>query len=270
MSAYVKDEEQHKADLERIKKFRLLDDDFMTKCFEGQIEATELVVNTILGVDWHVQSVRTQDTVKNLQGRSVRLDIHAVTGEGRRINIEIQRQDKGAAPKRARYHSSILDANTLLSGEEYENLPETYVIFITENDVLKYGKPIYRIERCVIDIGESFGDGSHIVYVNNEIQDETPLGRLMHDFACVSPDDMHYKALAERVRYFKETKEGVTAMCKIIEESNAEAVLEDRRRIARKFIEMGEMTLEKIAKALELPMEEIEEIARNTQTHKFA
>ena len=158
-------------------------------------------------MDLKVKSVTTQDFIKNLQGRSVRLDIHAESSEGKHFNIEIQRQDKGAGAKRARYNSSILDTNNLLAGYDFDDLPETYVIFITENDVFKLNKPIYFIERSIIGEDKLFNDGSHIVYVNNEIKDDTPLGKLMYDFNCINANDMKYKILADRVRYFKETKE---------------------------------------------------------------
>lgn len=54
----------------------------------------------------------------------------------------MQRADKGADRKRARYHSGILDAHLLQPGEDYSELPETFVIFITENDVFGKGKPL--------------------------------------------------------------------------------------------------------------------------------
>ena len=75
-----------------------------------------------------------QNSLKNLRGRSVRLDIIAYDKQGKIYNIEVQRKDAGALPKRARYNSSMMDANITRPGEGLENLPETYVIFITEND----------------------------------------------------------------------------------------------------------------------------------------
>lgn len=258
-------QEQHLKDLERIKNFRLLDDDFMTKCFENNIEATEFILKIILNMDLKVKSVTTQDFIKNLQGRSVRLDIHAESSEGKHFNIEIQRQDKGAGAKRARYNSSILDTNNLLAGYDFDDLPETYVIFITENDVFKLNKPIYFIERSIIGEDKLFNDGSHIVYVNNEIKDDTPLGKLMYDFNCINANDMKYKILADRVRYFKETKEGVTTMCKAMEdmrnEVRQETILQERRRTALDMIAEGELPLDKIAKYSKLSIEEVEELA---------
>ena len=72
---------------------------------------------------------------------------------GRVYNIEIQRSNRGTNIKRARYNSSLLDANITEPGDNYEKLAETYVIFITENDVLKAGLPIYHIDRIIKETG---------------------------------------------------------------------------------------------------------------------
>lgn len=74
-----------------------------------------------------VTRVETQNSLKNLRGRSVRLDITAHDAAGKIYNIEVQRKDAGALPKRARYNSAMLDANVTKPGDELENLPETYV-----------------------------------------------------------------------------------------------------------------------------------------------
>lgn len=63
--------------------------------------------------DIKVQEVHTQYSIKNLHGRSVRLDIFATDSSDRKYNFEIQRSDKGAGVKRARYNSGIIDANIL-------------------------------------------------------------------------------------------------------------------------------------------------------------
>lgn len=166
--------------LQRIQDFRLLDDDFMTKCFENNIECTELILRIIMDKpDLQVNEARTQYTIKNLQGRSVRLDVDATDKEERKYNIEIQRADSGAGSKRARYNSSLIDANVLLPGDNPDDLPETYVIFITENDVIGKNKPLYHINRWIEETGEIFKDGSHIIYVNGACKDDTPLGWLM-------------------------------------------------------------------------------------------
>jgi hypothetical protein len=92
-------------DLERIKRFRLIDDEFMSVCFKDSIECTELVVQIILDrKDIKVKEVQVQHHLKNLNGRSITLDIYAVDADNKRYNIEIQKAEIGADAKRARYH----------------------------------------------------------------------------------------------------------------------------------------------------------------------
>ena len=273
-------EERRRDYLGKIQQLRLMDDDFFNKCMEGSTECVELILHIIMDrTDLKVISAQTQHSIKNLQGRSVRLDVLAVDNNGRQINIEIQREDKGAGSRRARYHSSIMDANLLLAGENFEELPETYVIFITERDVLKKGLPLYRVERCVLETNEAFGDGSHIMYVNGENRDETPLGRLMHDFSCTNPEDMNYQALANRTRYFKSDEEGVGIMCRLLEDMRMEAMEEGRIEGKKEGIEVGKregvlntvrcliadgtLPLEKIAAFAGLPYDEVKAIAEN-------
>ena len=219
-------ERKHAEDLQRLRGFRLLDDDFMNKVFEDKTCAEFLLQIILQRTDLHVQRVHGQHDIKNLQGRSVRLDILAVDEADRVYNIEVQRSDKGAGVKRARYNSSLIDANVTEPGDEYEKLNETYVIFITEHDVLDGSCPIYHIDRTVRETGALFGDESHILYVNAQIKDDTALGQLMHDFSCTSAEEMHYQILADRVRYFKEDTEGVATMCKAMEDMRNEAARE--------------------------------------------
>lgn len=65
--------------LQRLKKFRLMDDDFMSKCFEDSIECTELVVRIVLErEDLKIEKVHTQHRIKNLQGRPIMYDSYYV------------------------------------------------------------------------------------------------------------------------------------------------------------------------------------------------
>lgn len=203
--------------------------------------------------DLKVQNVQSQYGLKNLQGRSVRLDILAVDKENRAYNIEIQRSDSGAAVKRARYNSSLLDANLTIKGEHYEQLNETYVIFITEHDVLGDGLPIYHVDRMIRESGKEFGDETHIIYVNAQIQDETALGRLMHDFVCLKAEKMYYGTLAKRVQYFKEEQKGVVTMCKALEEMRKN----ERIEVAQRMLLSGKLSYEDIADYTDLTIEEV-------------
>ena len=262
----------HQQDLERLASLRYIDDDFMTVCLADNYEGVELVLRIILGQDdIKIKSVRTQEPMKNLQGRSAILDVHAVDSTSKEFDIEIQRQDSGAGAKRARHNSSLLDAHILKPGDDTENIPDSYVIFITENDVMGKSQAIYHIHRYVETDGgkELFGDGSHIIYVNGSYRGNDEIGKLMHDFSCTSPDDMNYEALAKRARYFKEDEKGVAAMCKIMEDMRKEAAkeatkqaeLKNSRETAGRLIKKGKMTLDEIAECVPLlSLDELKEI----------
>ena len=264
-------EQIHQEDLERLKSLRYMDDDFMTVCLADNFEGVELILQIILGKrNIKIKSVRTQETLKNLQGRSATLDVHAVDSDNREFDVEIQRKDAGAGAKRARHNSSLLDAHILKAGDDTEDIPDSYVIFITENDVMKGNQPIYPVERYVA-IGENkvlFGDGSHILYVNGKYRGDDEVGKLMHDFSCTNPDDMNYEALAKKARYFKQDEKGVAAMCKIMEDMRKEAAQKAAQEAEQKankktavhLIKLGKMTLEEIAEATELSLDVVKEL----------
>ena len=254
-------DQQHQEDLQRLRGFRLLDDDFLTKCFEGDPKYIQLVLRIVLEMpDLMVVDVRTQVFVENLLNRSVRLDILATDSTGRKINVEIQRSDKGAGRKRARYNSSMMDANLLQKGEKFDELPETYVVFITEHDVIGDGQPLYKIERYISGSNKKFEDGSHILYVNGAYRDETPIGKLMHDFSCTAPDDMYYDELAERVRFFKESKEGVAIMCRVMEDMRNQTLKEGMKQVAHRMLTAGRYALEEISEISGLSLDEVKKL----------
>lgn len=72
-------EQTHKRDLERLQLLRYMDDDFMTVCLADNLEGVELILRILLNrEDITIKSVRTQEPMKNLLGRSAILDVHAV------------------------------------------------------------------------------------------------------------------------------------------------------------------------------------------------
>ena len=111
-----------------IKRMTLLDDVFMTAVFKDNTALTAFVLKIILNREFLVKSVRVQNSLANLKGRSVRLDIYAESADGKQFNIEIQRQDRGAGVKRARYNSSMLDANASLRSATYSSWASRFTL----------------------------------------------------------------------------------------------------------------------------------------------
>lgn len=102
-----------------------------------------------------------------------------------------------------------------------------------------------------------------------EYQDDSDIGKLMHDFNCTSADDMNFEILAEKPRYLKENPKGVSEMCKVMEdlrdesyaEGRAEGYAEGRKEqaqmTAKNLYEQG-LTIEQIARTIGFSMDTVE------------
>lgn len=239
-----------------------MDDDFMSICFDKCNDVVEFVLRIILKDEQlHVTDVKTQYAIPGLN-RGVRLDVLATDSRGQKANIEIQRSDAGAGVKRARFNSAMIDKECLKKGSNPEELPETWVIFITEKDVRGKGKATYRFDRLDIEDGTPLEDEAHIVYVNGEYRGDDPTGHLMHDFMCNDPNEMTYQPLAERTRYFKEKKEGQEVMCREFEKLREETLVQTAVRMIRK----NKYDLEEIAEITGLTLEEVKRLEKETFT----
>ena len=109
-----------------------------------------------------------------------------------------------------------------------------------------------------------FADGSHIVYVNSKIQDDTPLGRLMHDFYCADPDEMYYKELSNKVKAIKGNKKEENTMIDLIEEyaekRAKQASYQKTVKIAKGLLADG-MSIDFTVRHTDLTLEEVQKLA---------
>lgn len=243
--------ERYQEDLRRLASFRPFDDTFMRAMFKENLPLAEMVLRIILDKDDLVlTSCTTQADMKRVTGaRSICLDAYGTDSMGRKYDIEVQRGNEGACVLRARYHASVIDIENLGSGDNFEALPDTYIIFITENDVLGHGQPVYKIQRMIKGLDLEFNDGNYIIYVNGAYRGDDAIGRLMHDFGCANADDMNYPLMAARARYLKDNPKGVTEMCRQMDELRYQSAMEKAR----------EMSLNLYAK--KYPVKDIAEVA---------
>lgn len=194
---------------QRIQQLRLMDDVLMVKCFEDNIECTELMLHLIIKKPvLQVESVRPQ-----WLEHSVGLDIFARNGDGRRYNVKVLRDDTPLSEHRVGDYISLLDRSVVYSQEDSF---EIYIIYIQERGSVR--KAVYR-GGCMVDFvheGMLYGCSPHVLYVNGERKNRSPLGQLMFDFSYEDPSQMNYALLADRVRYFKETPAGMQAMYEML------------------------------------------------------
>lgn len=249
----------------------LFDDDLMSRVFDKNIEATELLLRIILERKIKVISVNGQEEMKSaaVGGRNITLDVHALDENGEKMDIEVQGNSEGAHIRRARYHSSVLDSRMLKEGQEFKKIKDSYVIFIYKRDKFQEGLPLYHIDRYVRETGKLFEDGSHIIYVNGNYKGDDEIGHLMQDFHQTDPDNMHYKELSQGVRHFKEVEEGRDTMCEAVQEYAKEYASEclktEKAELVENFMKNMNLTLEQALDAAGIHGEERDAIIQLLQ-----
>lgn len=249
----------------------LFDDDLMSRVFDKNIEATELLLRIILERKIKVISVIGQEEMKSaaVGGRNITLDVHALDENEEKMDIEVQGNSEGAHIRRARYHSSVLDSRMLKEGQEFKEIKDSYVIFIYKRDKFQEGLPLYHIDRYVRETGKLFEDGSHIIYVNGNYKGDDEIGHLMQDFHQTDPDNMHYKELSQGVRHFKEVEEGRDTMCEAVQEYAKEYASEclktEKAELVENFMKNMNLTLEQALDAAGIHGEEREAIIQLLQ-----
>ncbi|MBR0518765.1 PD-(D/E)XK nuclease family transposase [bacterium] len=185
-----------------------------------------------------VKNMEIQKDIDNIGGRGIRLDFYCEeigdNGEViKRFNIEIQRSSEGAIAVRARFYSSSIDSNSLKAGDKFNKLSDNYIIFITEQDIFKQNQALYKIQRYIeitdkkgniIDL-KPFNDGSYIIYINGAYKDtSSDIGKIIHDFHCVNPDEMFCDELKEPALYLKNNKGEINNMLEFLTKESRERV----------------------------------------------
>ena len=258
-------EEQHQKDLETLEKLRILDDTLMREVFRNNLELAQFMLRIIIGKpDLVLTKEETQYDLQHLFGsRSITLDVFGEDSDGKQYDCEVQIADDGANAHRARYHSAAMDVDNLKIREDFRSLPDTYVIFITENDVWGEGQPIYLIDRINTTTGKHFDDGEHIIYVNGAYDnkdDTSDLAKLIHDFRCKKADEMVLTPFADIMKFLKETPKGVDRMCKVMEERVKDTEYREKVNFAVKLLKRGKDTIEEIAELTGLTIEIVKQI----------
>lgn len=260
--------------IEKIKNLTMMSDILARNVLKDK-ECCEYILRIIMNDSMlTVLDNQVQVDFKNLHGRSAVLDCVAKSGDGRLFNVEIQQENEGAIPKRARYHLGLMDMNVLNPGEFFDKLPETYIIFVTQDDTLGYKLPIAHVDRIIKENGAEFGDEAHIIYVDSSKHEDTELGRLMHDFHCKAASDMQDGVLAKRIFELKESEKGVEYMCKEMEEIRSEGIavglevgrvegrmegkVEAQREMAKRLLDLG-MPVEQVAQVAKVSVQLIQE-----------
>lgn len=142
-------------------------DAFMFAAVMSDPEICRRVLELALGIPISEVRIQTEKTMAyHSEYHGVRLDVYADDAEKRRFNVEMQVTLQKFLPKRSRYYHDQIDMDALLAGDSYENLPDTYVIFICDFD--PFGDGLYRYSTGTYcrETGNLVNDGVETIYLN--------------------------------------------------------------------------------------------------------
>ena len=262
-------EDTQEKKLDRIQKFRPIDDAFFEVLSEEKGVCQEILRVIMQDDALTVHSVIPQSSIRNLYGRSVRLDTLCTLGNGAKVNIEIQKRDNDDHLRRARYNASMVAVKSSDAGEEYADMKDVYVVYITEKDFLKEGKTIYHIENVVMETGKVVENGLHQIFVNAAVDDGTTIAELMQCFLQSEVTNDKFPAIRDGIRRLKHTEGGIGKMCKIMEEVYAEGIeqgiLKAKVEMLDRLTKDGGMTLQTACKFAGITPEEYETLKKSSK-----
>jgi len=210
----------------------------------------------------------------------IRLDVY-VKDSDTVYDIEMQNTDLEALGKRTRFYQSLIDADYLLKGSHYSDLVESKIIFICKKDPFNKGLQVYSFKNlCTEDNSLELNDKTEKLLYNASSYNNEPNAELkafMHYILTNEPTDSFTEKLTNKVLHIKESETFRTEYLKMyigmedekrraVKEAVKEAVSETQKETTEKaalgLLKLGTVSHSDIAKALELPLEYIEELAK--------
>ncbi len=213
------EERRHQLEVESIvAQLRAIDDIMFRKLCEN-IAFVEEILRVILEDDKiTVVEVIPQDSIQNLRGRSVILDAYCKLGNGSYCNVEVQRSDSDDHFRRVRYHAACITANVVDPGEQFEQVDDLVVVYISEFDPFDEGRTVYHVRNMVEETGRAVLDGLREIYVNTKYNDGSEIAELMQCLLEPVVTNPKFPALAKELQAEKGNVKGDESMCKLVEE----------------------------------------------------
>ena len=199
-------------------------DDVMFQKMAESKKVCQEIISTVMGQDLEVVDVIPQDSIENLQGRSVRLDCLCRLKGGIYVNVEVQKPNNDDHEARVRYNASVVTANQTPKGSKFKDVAQVIVIYITKFDIFGDGLPIYHIDRVVRETGKTRTDGFTEIYVNASVKNyDDELNSNVSDLMDLFTDRMKlnpekFPEFSKRKNMFVNTEKGENEMCEKVDQ----------------------------------------------------
>lgn len=162
--------------------------------------------------------------------KGVRLDVYAKDEHNTHYDVEMQATSKKALGKRARYYHSQIDMELIRSGEDYTELPDTYVIFICDFDPFGESKYCYTFANQCLELPElNQMDGSRSIFLSTKGKNKEDVPQSMVKFLEYVEAD-----LTESERNFED--DFVKKLQKSVQNVKRSREMEERYMLFEEFV----------------------------------
>ncbi len=210
--------------------------------------------------------------------KGVRLDVY-LKDENRIIDVEMQTYKQDSIGKRTRYYQSMIDIDSLMKGQDYSELLDSYVLFICTSDPFQkdkntgYGLPCYTFKNtCVENANVSLDDKSIKVIYNASAYEAVQDEKIRDFLQFVHTNDAHIndftQELSKTVAKLKEDdifRRDYAAMNlhdrDIKKAAKEEGIRQKAIEAAINFLNEGDNP-EKISRCIGLPLEKVLELQK--------
>jgi len=237
---------------EEARKLNPIDDLMFRKMAEDKEFCQEILRVILEDSKLIVLESIPQWTGTNLQGRSVILDAKCVKGDGKQINIEVQKSDSDDHQRRVRYHGAILTTNIANPGIKFEDVPNVCVVFISKFDIFAGNLPLYHVDRVVRETEQVVDNGFEEVYVNTKIKNGSEVSELMEIFVDDNAYSNKFPKTSDGKHRYKETEGGLNVMCEIMEKIVKEERREGKLELLFDLVKDGIITITEAAKRADM------------------
>ena len=211
---------------EQVRDFRPIDDTFFEVLADDKGVCQELLQTILEDETLTVEDVIVQSSKRNIYGRSVRLDALCTLGNGKKCNVEVQRSNGDNHLKRVRFNSSSITVHESQKGQQFKEIVDVIVVYISEFDIFKQKKVIYHVDSVIRETNERVYDGLERIFVNTAVKDGTTISEYMDCFLQKEVDNEKFPELTRRMKYLKNEEGGMKSMCEVMERYIKQAIKE--------------------------------------------
>lgn len=246
-------------------------DDYMFKLVMRRRRICKKMLEGTLRI--RIEKIRYLETEKSItapyRSKGIRLDVYVKDERNTVYNIEmqIQRLEGDALFKRTRYYQSMMDADLLAAGADYDELNKTIIIFICPFDPFGEGRYMYTFENiCLENKNLNLLDGATKIFLNTKGQigdiDDTIRAFLQYVDGVVT-DNSFVQEVEEEIRRVK-LEEGervnyMTFAMKMMEErkeGRKEGQRDERVAILRRLVTQSQIPVEQALEMIGIPQAE--------------